>query len=156
MIVAGLATSMTLHAEGIGIAVVKADGTIHEVEFDRIDRVDITPEAITIHQQSGESVSHDVAQVERINIGVKTGLSGIENVIEPGDIAVWPTKVETGLNVQGLTKPTTIAVYSLSGVLIKSIDTPADSNVTIDLSALSAGHYIVKIGEKHSVRIIKL
>lgn len=138
---------------GIGVAVVKADGTVHAVELDHIDRIDIADDNVTVHHRSGQSASHDIADIERIDIGV--AVAGIDRVMEDdGDIAVWPTTVDNTLNIRGAAQATPIAVYNIGGACVATATAGTDATVTLDLSAIAPGAYIVTIGN-HSVKIIK-
>lgn len=154
MVMMAVSMPATISA-GIGVAVVKAYGTIHEHEFESIERIDITPDAITIHHQSADPTSHHPSEIDRIYIGVEIATVGVNSVMDKGDIAVWPTQVESILNVKGLSESTFIRIYSLSGQTVKSV-VSSESDLTIDLSNLPAGGYVVDLGGKKSVKIIKL
>ena len=104
-----------------------------------------------IHHMAGNKTDHSYADVERIDIGVK--LSGIDGIVADGSIAVWPTLVKESINVSGATPGTPVAVYDLDGVIVASAKV-ADTTLSLDLSTLSAGAYIVVVG-KQSVKILK-
>lgn len=157
VILAGLVVSSsllipaTLRADGIGVAVIKADGSTHNVEIADIQRIDIASDALTIHQNSGTSTGHAYADIERLDIGV--ALSGISGITADGSVAVWPTLVTESVNVSGAPAGTRVVVYNVAGSAVASAVAP-DGTLSVDMSALSAGAYIVSVG-KHSVKIVK-
>lgn len=153
-VLAACAAPAALRAEGIGVAIVKADGSVHQVELQHVERIDIGPEAVTLHRASGQSVAHDIAQVERIDIGVDV-TDGISQIAAAGDIAVWPTLVETSLNVAGAPAQAPISVYSVAGSAVAIANANSGGTATLDLSQLPAGAYVVAIAERHSVKIVK-
>ncbi len=142
---------VSLRADGIGIAVIKADGSTHSVEISDIRKIDIASDALTIHHMAGNKTGHSYADVERIDIGVK--LSGIDGIVADGSIAVWPTLVKESINVSGAPAGTPVAVYDLDGAVVASAKV-TDATLSLDLSTLSAGAYIVVVG-KQSVKILK-
>lgn len=149
------AAPVAMKADGVGVAIVKSDGSVHNVELLHIDRIAIGPDAVTLHHRVGESVSHDIADIERIDIGVNVVTAGIDEITAAGDIAVWPTLVETALNVKGAPAEARISVYTLAGVLAATAAADAAGAATLDLSALAPGAYIVAIDGNHSVKIVK-
>lgn len=147
--------ALSVQAEGIGVAVIKADGTVHAVEFSALDRIAIESDAVTLHYQSGQAVKHTLADIDRINIGVNTAEGSIDQVLGQNEIAVWPTTVESTVNIKGAPEASAVAVYSAAGALLKSAIIKGSQTATLDLSSLQSGTYVLTIAGKHSVKIIK-
>lgn len=157
VIIAGLALGValllpsTMQAEGVGVAVIKTDGSTHHVELAAIERIDIASGALTIRHVSGSSSEHAYADIERMDIGV--ALSGIAGIVADGSVAVWPTSVRESVNVSGAPAGTRVTVYNIAGSAVASA-VCGEGVLSVDLSALSAGAYIVSVG-RQSVKIVK-
>ena len=148
---AALLLPASLRAEGFGVAVIKPDGSKHEIEFSNLHRIDIASDAITVHHISGEKTAHPYSEVERIDVGVKT--TGIEGIVADGSVAIWPTLVTDVITVSGASAGTKVTVYTTTGMAMTSA-VVAESTLTLDLSNLASGTYIVAVG-KQSVKVAK-
>lgn len=132
------------------VSVISRDGTVHEVVMSEIDRIDIGASSLTVHKTAGDACEHDYASIDRLLIGCK---SSVTSVIAPGEIAVWPTAVETELNVSGAAPGTLVAVYSVGGTRVCS-SVALRGDAVLDLSGLPAGVYVVAVGDR-AVKITK-
>lgn len=150
--VAALTLSATASAGNIGVAVIKADGSTHHVELADIHRIDVGAAGVTVHTLSGQSTDHAYGDIERIDIGVAS--SGIADIISDGaTTAVWPTIVDTSVNIAGAPVGTPVKVFSSNGAAVASATT-GEGTLSIDLQHVAAGTYIVTVGQK-SVKIVK-
>lgn len=147
-----IATSLAA-TQSIGVIVIKSDGTTHELELEAIDRMEIGTQAVEIHHTSGTSSTHNITDIDRINIGV--AVAGIDRVLaDTGDIAVWPTTTTGNVYIKGAAAGTPIAVYTLSGQCVANAHTSSDGATTINIATLAPGVYVVAVGS-HSVKITK-
>ncbi|MBP7780752.1 MAG: T9SS type A sorting domain-containing protein [Paludibacteraceae bacterium] len=75
--------------------------------------------------------------------------SGITQQIadKEDQLYIYPNPVETSLNIYGVKKGDDIIIYNLLGNLVKQVKAGGDQ-VEINISDLSKGIYIVKIGNK--------
>lgn len=144
----------TATCESVGVAIVKTDGTTHHVVFEDIDRIEIGSGSVTVHHATSATTTHDMADIERIDIGVSGLSSGIADAVAEGSIAVWPTVVESSINIAGAVADTTVNVFSINGRNVASAKTDADGSASVNLAGLPAGHYIVAVGA-HTVKIVK-
>lgn len=138
-------------AQSLGVAIIKADGSTHTVEFESLNRIDISAGTVTVHHATAEPVTHNMADIDRIDIG--TDVAGIADITADGSIAVWPTVVTSTINVAGAGNDTSVTVISLAGQQVATAKT-VDGKAVIDLSAATPGVYIINVG-KHTVKIIK-
>lgn len=145
----------SLHADEWGIAVIKTDGSVQQVKFTDINRIDIASQNLTIRTLSDKNSEYAYSALNRIDIGVAVQADsvGIEKLIADGSIAVWPTLTQESINISGAPAGTRIIVYNPGGRVMATM--VANGNMqTINLSAYPSGLYIVSIG-KHSTKIIK-
>lgn len=147
-------TPQSALCESVGVAIVKVDGTTHHVVFEEIDRIEIGNESVTVHHATAAPATHAMADIQRIDIGVSGLSSGISNAVAEGSIAVWPTVVESSINIAGAPAETAINVFSINGRNVASTKTDADGSASVNLSGLPAGHYIIAVGA-HTVKIVK-
>lgn len=147
-----LVMPLSASADGIGVAVVRNDGTVHTLELSDVNRLEIGESSLYLHHVNGQATEHSYTDVDRVDIGVF--VSGISSITQDGSIAVWPTLVETVLNVSGAEASVPVAVFSISGLQAATTNTDAHGNATLDLTSLQAGAYIATIGN-HSVKIVK-
>ena len=70
-----------------------------------------------------------------------------------GSVAIWPTLVTDVINVSGASAGTKVTVYTTTGMAMTSA-VVAESTLTLDLSNLASGTYIVAVG-KQSVKVAK-
>lgn len=146
------AVSLTAQEQGTAVVVIGKDGSRHEVMISDVDRIEFGELSFTLHRIAPEPCSaHAYADIDRILIGADR--ASVSDLTAGGNIAVWPTAVESTLNVAGTEPGTHIAVYDLGGALAASARTTADT-ASLDLSALTPGVYVVAVG-KHTVKIIK-
>ena len=140
------------HAGEKGVVVIAKDGTRPEAILPDIDRIDIGAASLTLHQLSGAKAEVAYADVDHILIGAD--VTAVKEIIKPGEIAVWPTKVTTSVNATGLEAGASMLVHNLNGQLIGSAIAGDEGTASIDLSAAAAGVYVVSAG-KHTVKVIK-
>lgn len=154
-VIAAVALVLPSGASGAGqaVVVIAKDGTQHQVALADVDRMDIGTDRLTLSDRNGGSKEVAYADLDRVLIGADA--SSISEIVKPGEIAVWPTRVETAVNISGLGKGAVAKVYDLGGALRGQGRASSEGDVlTIDLSGAEAGVYIVNV-ENHSVKIIK-
>ena len=143
----------SLHADEWGIAVIQTDGSVQQVKFTDIERIDIASQTLTLHTLQGKESEYAYSTLNRIDIGVPMQTVSIENITANGAIAVWPTLTKESINISGAPAGTRIMVYNPGGQVVATA--VANGNMqTINLSASPAGLYIVSVG-KHSTKIVK-
>lgn len=141
-------------AEKIGVVVIGSDGVISEIEFPQLDRMQIGADALTLTDVSGKSTSVDYADIERVDIGAAmTGGSGVSDIASDGTIRAWPVPVKSEFNVAGAPEGTHVIIYNLAGGKVAE-STTGSGTLTLDLSGLNGGTYVVTVG-KSSFKIIK-
>ncbi|MBD5219228.1 MAG: hypothetical protein HDS72_03155 [Bacteroidales bacterium] len=138
-------------AEGVGVIVVKADGTSYEIELAQVDRINFGSSDVEVVGTSGQSQEFAYADVDRIMLG--SPLSGISFITSEGNIAVWPKTVSSTLNIAGAQPGTEVRVYTIGGQLAAS-GRCSDGTLTLDLGNAPAGVCIVAVGN-FTVKIIK-
>lgn len=151
-----LATAFTVDAtaENIGVVVIGSNGVISEMEFQQLDRMGIGAGELTLTDVSGKSTSISYSDIERVEIGAAmTGGSGVAGIVAGGSIAAWPKLVKSEFNVAGAPVGTEVAVFNLGGGKVAG-GTTGEGTLTLDLSGLEAGAYVVAVG-KTSFKIIK-
>lgn len=147
--------SVSGHAENenIGVALIRTDGTQHKIEFASLKHIEIGTTTVTLHHATDAPVTHDMADIHRIDIGVDVSQSAIDKLTQEGSIAVWPTVTESAINISGAPQGAAVSVYSLDGRLITKT-AAAEGTFAVDLSGADAGTYVVTVNNK-SVKIIK-
>lgn len=92
--------------------------------------------------------------VTRATFALRT-VSGVEQHLaaDGGELSVFPTAASSTLDVSGCRAGSKILVTSLTGQVVMTAKA-ADGNATIDVSRLSAGCYILTVGNS-SVKFIK-
>lgn len=139
-------------ASDLGVAIVKADGTVTEHSFEAIDRIEIGTADITVHHAQGEPAVHAMADIDRIHIGA--ALSSINEALAHGNMAVWPTLVTGTVNIAGAAPETPVAVYDAAGQCFLATKTDGSGAASIDMSKAAPGTYILSAA-KASVKLIK-
>lgn len=136
----------------VGVIIVKTDGSMHEHEFEAINRLEIGEKTVTIHHATAEPTEHNMSEIDRIKIAAQ--LSGIQSAVAEGSLAVWPTAVETDVNIAGAEAGTAVNIYSMSGSNVQQGTIDADGTLSLNLSQLQKGTYVLTIGST-SVKILK-
>ena len=77
-----------------------------------------------------------------MNLFVTNGHDSIEDVLG-ADFRMYPNPVRDVLILENISKVNSISIYNTSGMLVKSINS-SYSRLSIDLSTLSSGVYIIK------------
>lgn len=145
------AFSSEASATGKAVVVISKDGSRHEVELQKLNRIDIGLSSVTVHDRDGQSREHVMSEIDRILIGADA--AGIADVVSGGDVAVWPTVTEGLVNVAGLEPGTVVKVCDVNGSVVAGT-TASSEDVTLDLSAQASGIYVVAF-DNHSVKIVK-
>lgn len=135
-----------------GVAIIKADGTQHTVEFAALHRIDIGETAVTVHHTTAEPTTHNMADIERIDIG--TDVSGIADITARGEIAVWPTVATDVVNVAGAKADAAVKLFDLNGRCVASAQTDNSGAASLNVAALTPGAYVLGVAN-HTVKIIK-
>lgn len=150
---AGLALSATLgmNAEK-GVILIDSDGNQRQMTLAEVKRVDIGTSGLTLHHVDGSSSAHEYANIDRLLIGAET--TSVKNLMSDGEIAVWPTRTSSSVNVTGAKPATAVSVHSLNGALVCTAQADSEGSATVDLSSSNTGVYIITVGS-HSVKIVK-
>ncbi len=78
----------------------------------------------------------------------------VPNIIQVGDVSIYPNPVNTEFTIDGMEPGTVITIYTLMGQNIySSISTK--SKETIDVSKYAADNYIIQLTDKNGNRITK-
>lgn len=150
LVSSALATPLTAAAD-IGVQILATDGSVREIALPDLDRLEIGSGQVTLRTTDGNSEARLMEDIDRIMIG--TEVSSVTTLLHPGEIAVWPTAVTSTVNIAGAASGTAVAVWSAAGIRVASARCGEDT-LSLDLSALPAGVYIVTVGQK-SVKISK-
>ncbi len=152
----GLAALLTVvsvpaFAQGDKVILLEKDGTCYELAIADTERINFKEQTVEFVAKSGAEKSVAYADVNRILIGGT--LSGIQNLINDGKIAVYPAITDGAVSVAGAEAGTSVRVYSVGGVLVAQAVSAGDV-LSLDLSGAPAGALFVQIGN-HTVKIIK-
>ena len=137
-----------LAAQGFQLITLTADGAKASYALMNVQEIVFENNTMTVNLKSGT----DVTGVTRVSFSQDGGV-GIENPEAEPSVFVFPNPVQTYLTVSGVAKDVKINLLNLSGVLLQSIFAQ-DNATNIDVSALSQGVYLLRIGDK-AVKFIK-
>lgn len=135
---------------GSDVVVVTPAGDQYSVAMADVEAIQFESDGFTL-KADGTDRYFRYDEVDRILVGAES--SGINAIATAGRLAIWPSPVETILNVAGVEEGTDVKVYSLSGTLIAT----GRSNggiVSLDMTEAPAGTCIVTVGER-SAKIIR-
>lgn len=134
------------------IVVVDKNGKSVATPMSETSRLSFGNDGFMVSDKQGGSRNYSYNDVEKIEIG-KLAESAIRELVVEAKLAVWPTIASERINVAGSDITGGISIYSLSGQLMNHI-IPSSEEVSIDISGLASGYYLVKAG-KSTVKIIK-
>lgn len=153
ILLAGLALSATLGMKAEkGVILIDSDGNQRQMTLAEVKRVEIGTSGLTLQHVDGSSSAYEYANIDRLLIGAET--TTVKNLMSEGEIAVWPTRTSSSVNITGAKQATTVSVHSLNGAPVCSTQADSDGSATVDLSSSNAGVYIITVGS-HSVKIVK-
>lgn len=135
------------------VVIVTKDGQQLETVISSLNRINIGSDAIEVVTDRG-ATSHAIADIDRINIQ-DASMSAVADILGEGEIAVWPTVVETAVNVTGLPDGAKVTVYDLSGKTVAAATAADGVTTAIDLSGAASGIYLVNTGNGAAVKIVK-
>lgn len=142
---------MAMAEGGDAVVVIAKDGSTFEVQISQVDRIGFGSTQLTVSTTGGETDAIDYKDVDRVLIGAKR--QGIADLTAGGNIAVWPTVVESAVNIAGAPAGTPVRVFTSGGALVGSA-VCGETGTSLDISAAPSGVCIVAVGDK-SVKIIK-
>ena len=154
-LIATLAVLLPLTAKGEEvpcIVVIEKDGKSVATPMSDMSRLFFGNDGFMVSDKQGGSQNYSYSNVDKIEIG-KLAESGLRQLTAEAKFAVWPTIASDRINVAGSEVAGGVSMYSLTGQLVKHI-IPASEEVSIDISDLPSGYYLVKAG-KSTVKIIK-
>ncbi len=134
------------------VVVISKDGTQKELILPEVDRMEINTGGIVLLGKNGSRTETSYDDLDRVLIGADR--SAIASITSPGEIAVWPTRTASDVNVSGANPETAITIHDMGGALRIRTVASADGTASIDLSQLQAGIYILHV-DNHSVKLIK-
>lgn len=134
------------------IVVIDTDGARQEIALSNLDRVAFGASQVTVQtRDSEEPVRYAYSSVDRILLN--ESVSSLTSLAVDGRIAVWPTVTSSAVNIAGAPEGTGVNVYCPDGATVASA-TAADGTLSIDLSGVPQGVYVVAVGSQ-SVKILK-
>lgn len=148
---AAIALPASVSAEGLVAVMLAKDGTSYEIALDRVSRIALGADDVTIESVSGDNTSMPYTDVDRILIGAKP--SGVADAVSRGEIAVYPTVTDREVHIAGADAGAPVRVYGIDGSLVCTA-TAADGVTTLDVSQARAGMLLVQVAG-HTVKIIK-
>ncbi|MEG0701571.1 MAG: T9SS type A sorting domain-containing protein, partial [Muribaculaceae bacterium] len=80
-------------------------------------------------------------------------LTGVEG-IEVGKVAIYPNPTTGQVTIALNSEISTVAVYSLSGALVRNIDGNGEVTMPCDFSDLASGVYFVKVNNCNPTKVI--
>lgn len=81
--------------------------------------------------------------------------TGISNTEYDNQVILYPTLVQSSFFLKNLPATSTVLIYDVNGGVVKELNL-SQFDTSVDVSSLSAGIYIVKIGDKQSFKFVKL
>lgn len=130
--------------------VIGIDGSITETPMSEVGKIVFGSSSFAVESKSGQSADHKYADVKRVDFGKLTSIS---NVVAEARLAVWPTVTTSTVSVKGAEAGAAIRLFNLSGSQVMNVKA-VEGVTTVDLSPLSAGMYVLTVGD-NSVKIIK-
>lgn len=130
--------------------VVGSDGSITETPMSEVGKIAFGASSFTVESKAGQTTDHKYGDVKRVDFGKLTSIS---NVVAEARLAVWPTVTTSVVSVKGAEAGASIRLYNLSGSQVMNVKA-VEGVTTVDLSPLSAGMYVLAVGD-NSVKIIK-
>lgn len=135
-----------------GVRLLGKDGNaIAGMPFSDVDRISFTDNSVEIKNLDNTTVTAAYGDIDRIVFFGE--VSSLGNLPVKSEIAVWPVRVESYVNISGLEPGTSVRVYDLAGTLHASA-TAGEETLSINLSALQSGIYLVNFLNQ-SAKIIK-
>lgn len=116
--------------------------------------------AVSVAQNATVAISMDVFVVpaETITISlsesnrIETGVESLE--IDDADIRIYPNPVENQVTVTSVSQLGLVEIYSVDGRMVKKVDVD-DASVSINVSELKKGVYVVRTSGKTSIMLKK-
>lgn len=134
------------------IVVIDTDGSRQEIALGNLDRVTFGASQITVQTCDGqEPLQLAYSSVDRILLN--ESVSALSSIAADGRVAVWPTVTSSSVNISGAAEGTMVNVCGADGATVAS-STAGGGTVTIDISSVPQGVYIVAVGSQ-SVKILK-
>lgn len=130
--------------------VVGSDGSITETPMSEVGKIAFGSSSFTVESKAGQAAEHKYGDVKRVDFGKLTSIS---NVVAEARLAVWPTVTTSTVSVKGAEAGAAIRLFNLSGSQVMNVKA-VEGVTTVDLSPLSAGMYVLTVGD-NSVKIIK-
>lgn len=86
-----------------------------------------------------------------------SGITGVEQIGQDshGSLSLYPQPAENDVTVNSTVEITSVEVYSLSGAKMMSVQGNGMHEMTLDVSALAPGMYVVRVNDLAPVRMIK-
>ncbi|MDE6652827.1 MAG: T9SS type A sorting domain-containing protein [Muribaculaceae bacterium] len=146
------AISWTAGAAEPAVVVIDTDGARQEIALSNLDRVAFGASEVTLQpRDSQEPLRYAYSSVDRIMFNEST--SALSALAADGRVVVWPTVTSSSVNIAGAPENTMVNVYGADGATVASA-TAADGTLSIDLSGVPQGLYVVAVGSQ-SVKILK-
>lgn len=155
MLLSLFAFSMTVLAEDAGITFLLRDGKKVSFTFAQKPVVALSETNMVVSVAGEKRVSYAYADVLRVMVDAGTS-TGVEDAVTKGTAqhAVFTLSANT-LSASGLCTNERIALYGADGKLMVGGQADADGRITIGLSSLSAGVYVVRTQSGISYKLFK-
>ena len=135
------------------IKVVSLNGSDRTISLQRIGTITFSDDVMYLYDTEGNLLGNTpVSQVGQIVFTDEPDNTAVDNVARPS-VSVYPNPAYDMLEISGLEGQTAVRIYNLQGQLLRQA-VVAEDKATLDVSALSAGHYLLQIGAE-VMKIIK-
>jgi len=133
---------ITVSADGTETAIALTD--VQKIEFEQSDAAVYPPMVrMAVIKNTGASV---VSNVTRISFAT-TEPTGITDIKAASSVFIFPNPVKTTLTINNAEANLKVDLFSVTGALLQSTFTQ-EGSTDIDVSSLSQGTYLLRIGEK--------
>lgn len=151
MVAAGVMAGVAVASEP-AIVVVDNDGIRQEIALSNLDRLTFGASQVSVQTRDNqEPLQYAYSSVDRILLN--ESMSALPSVASDGSVTVWPTVISSTVNIAGVPEGAIVNVYGADGSAAASASA-TDGTLTIDLSDIPQGVYIVSVGSQ-SVKILK-
>lgn len=128
------------------------DGEVHSYDLDERPEVTLGKPIFTLTTKN-QTVEYDAAKILRFTLEDETVVDVTTNVAMPEKVDNIKFKTGT-LHITGCANNSLVRIYDTTGKLVQSAQTDGDGNLSLSLSSLRAGVYIIST-EKTTIKIQK-
>jgi hypothetical protein len=144
---------MNVHSQSNALILKKTDGTDQTIAFSKLKKITFSGTNLVLNYQSDPNESVSLASIQKMFFGTYTAVDRI--AIDNKDLVIYPNPSTDFIHVKtGMIAKSKIAIFSLSGTHVMSVNLPSDDN-KIDVRDLQKGMYILKL-DNQAFKFIKL